>query len=478
MNQELRRLEVKHNCQSVRPWAAKLPWGLDLLFRAFRHGRNRTVCEFFYEISEVSGITHEQRLLGARNIGTTSPKNIEAVLDKQKKDFNLGFRVQQFKDLMGSGVFTQEGTDWQHSRYLLRHLVTSNRAHAFEDIQRCAENMLDPIVPYTIVDLQPLIFQLTLATTLFMLFGDSAHNMLASGHKEGFDLNTAFNNAQEYLAYRTRVGPFHWLINGPSMWRACRTLHSFIDGAIEEALSAPGKNNRHSFVDELIQETRDPIILRDQCVSLLLAGRDSTAACLSWTMRLIGRHPEVLARLREEIASIVGVGPDARHRRPTQEQLKQMKYLNLTIKESLRLYPPIPVNQRAATCTTTLPEGGGPDGKSPVLVRQGESVGFSAYVMHRSRDIYGEDALEFRPERWENEALSGVGLGYLPWGYGQRACLGRDFALLEATYTVARIIQRFPYITLPEGETIGIGEEKQLLTLILSSAEGCKLRLN
>lgn len=86
----------------------------------------------------------------------------------------------------------------------------------------------------------------------------------------------------------------------------------------------------------------------------------------------------------------------------------------------------MPLNAREATRLTTLPIGGGPDGKAPVLVRPGERVGYSVYAMHRRKDIYGDDADDFRPERWEGDALRDIGWGYLPFNRGPRICLGRE----------------------------------------------------
>ena len=100
--------------------------------------------------------------------------------------------------------------------------------------------MLDKITPDVTIDLQPPIFQLTLDTALFMIFGETAAKMQMSGENlsRRRELANAANTAQEYLAYRTRVGDFHWLINGPPMWRACKTVHSFVDAAVTEALNA------------------------------------------------------------------------------------------------------------------------------------------------------------------------------------------------------------------------------------------------
>lgn len=98
--------------------------------------------------------------------------------------------------------------------------------------------------------------------------------------------------------------------------------------------------------------------------------------------------------------------------------------------------------------------------------------------MHRRKDIYGEDAEEFRPERWEGDTLKDVGWAYLPFNGGPRLCLGQEFALIEASYTVARIIQVFPWMELSAEETmVRVGQERQTLTLVVASADGCVVQL-
>lgn len=99
--------------------------------------------------------------------------------------------------------------------------------------------------------------------------------------------------------------------------------------------------------------------------------------------------------------------------------------------------------------------------------------------MHRRKDIYGPDADEFRPERWENGALKNVGYGYLPFNGGPRVCLGQEFALLEAAYTVVRLLQTYESIEMVEGKEFNmpVGQEKQLLTLVVASGDGCWVKM-
>lgn len=131
-----------------------------------------------------------------------------------------------------------------------------------------------------------------------------------------------------------------------------------------------------------------------------------------------------------------------------------------------------------------LPVGGGLDLQSPVLVPKGTSVAYSVYSMHRRPDFYGMDAEQFRPERWDehmslNDDPINAKWGYLPFNGGPRTCLGMDFGLTEAAYTVVRLIQRFPRIKLPLGEKVElVGVEKQTMTLVVSITEGCKVDLD
>ncbi|KAJ5995766.1 n-alkane-inducible cytochrome P450 [Penicillium waksmanii] len=475
---------AEKGCQPLKPWSAKWPLGLDLLIRAFRYDARKQILRLFVQVCNESGTTFEQHLLFARGVNTIEPRNLEAVLSSQFNDFNLGLRPVHFDPLMGSGIFTQDGAQWRHSRELLRPQFMSNRFDNFEQIKDAVNDLIANVPEDGVVDLQPLFFRLTFETTLFLLFGQHLPSLKSEGisNQEG-EFSDAFNTGQDYLAQRGRLGEFYWIFSGPKFRQACRICHDFVDSAVKKALEYSSQKTidsekaSYTFIDALIQETRDPKALRDQCLNILLAGRDTTACCLTWTIRLLVRHPEVLAKLRREIEETVGVGPEASD--PVISQVKKLPYLSLVIKEVLRLYPSVPVNSRAAERTTTLPTGGGPDGTAPVLIRKGEAVGYCVYVMHRRKDLYGPDAEEFRPERWENGTLKNIGYGYLPFNGGPRVCLGQEFALLEAAYTVVRLLQTYESIEMVEGKEFNmpVGHERQLLTLVVSSADGCWVKM-
>ena len=182
----------------------------------------------------------------------------------------------------------------------------------------------------------------------------------------------------------------------------------------------------------------------------MMAGRDTTAALLGWSLLRLTLHPSIYSDLR---ATILRDFPAADSSPPTFSQLKSCRPLQHFLQEVLRLHPTVPINNRFCVKDTTLPLGGGPDLKSPIAIRAGQLVFFSVYAMHRREDLWGEDALEFRPGRWgEKEKVPGP-WAFLPFLGGPRVCLGQQFALTEAGFLIVRLLRRFDGVeALDEGE--------------------------
>lgn len=135
----------------------------------------------------------------------------------------------------------------------------------------------------------------------------------------------------------------------------------------------------------------------------------------------------------------------------------------------------MPANTRFANKDTILPRGGGKSGLAPVLVSKGTIVMYSVYAMHRRKDIYGADAEEFRPERWESDNPQGPlrpGWGFLPFNGGPRICIGQQYALTEASYTIVRLLQTFKEIDNRDPEPW-----QEHLDVTLSSRHGAKVGL-
>lgn len=434
-----------------------------------------------------TGETFAQYILGGRGVDTNDPRNIEAVLTTQFQEFNLGARKREFQPLLGDGIFTQDGQAWLHSRALLRPVFSQNRSDIYNAISDAASQFIELLPIGEVVDLQPLFFRFTLDTTTFLLFGHSIGALSASIDNDSKDevgaFAASFDFAQETLAKRGRLAQLYWLMDGLAFRRQCRTVHTYVDKLVQQVLQNPGVDDRkpnYTILAALLEHTTDSKAIRDALLNILLAGRDTTGCLLSWTFRLLARHQQALSALRSEIEAVVGETNNAPP--PTRADIKKMKYLDAVLKETLRLYPSVPIESRAAAKPTTLPFGGGLDGQSPVFVGKGEAVGWCPYVLHRRKDVYGEDADFFRPERWledDGRLAKIVGYAYLPFNAGPRVCLGQEFALLEAGFLVVRILQKFSRIELPVDEPDEpVGQERHRLTLVMASATGCRVVLN
>lgn len=208
------------------------------------------------------------------------------------KEFGLGARSDNFRPLLGHGIFCQDGTPWKSSRDLLRPQFMETRTKSFGNIQDEIEEFIHVVkaLPTGVLDLQPLFFRLTLDTTMAVLFGKSLESLEANDGGDEAAFATAFDHAQHQLARRGRLGDLYWLLGGKSFKRSCDFVHGFVDKIIKNALEETALRSlqkpaeRYVFLNELISNTRDPIILRDQLINILLAGRDTTGCLLSWTL--------------------------------------------------------------------------------------------------------------------------------------------------------------------------------------------------
>ena len=220
-------------------------------------------------------------------------------------------------------------------------------------------------------------------------------------------------------------------------------MEGYVEGIVEKGLAKHADykldKSNYCFLHEIISETTDKIKIRAELLNILLAGRETTASLLSNVWFEVSKRPDIWARLQREVATLDG-------NLPTFEQLKELKYLNAVLKESLRLYPVVPMNSRQAAEDTVLPLGGGDDEKSPVFVPKGCYFHWNLWAMHRRKDLFGDDAEEFKPERWlDEDGKKGLRVGweYLPFHGGPRICIGQQFALTEACYVTVRLMQEF-----------------------------------
>ena len=421
----------------------------------------------------------EHYLLGLYGIDTKDPDCVDAVLNTRFTDFALGDRQRAFEPLLGDGIFTQDGAAWKKSRDMLRPQFMQTRTKSFPFIQQEVEGLIETLSQVVrkdaSIDLQPMFFQLTLDTTLAVLCGRSSINSMTTEHASGF--TEAFEYAQSRLMLRSRLGPFYWLANNRRFRESCEIVRSFAEQVVQEALqkhaeySTNDTSDRYIFLHDLIKTNQDPVVLRDQLINILLAGRDTTACLLSWVFKFLARHQDIQEELRNASLDLES------HRAgnlPTVGEIKSMKLLENVLHESLRLYPSVPINIREAVKDTELPRGGGLNNQSPIFIRKGQAVGYSLYSMHRLERFWGADNETFRPSRWEEASIKDCRKAYAPFNAGPRLCPGQEFALLEAGYTVVRILQTFDYMKELENEP---KEFKHSITLVVAPQNGCKVRL-
>ncbi|KAL2679043.1 hypothetical protein Neosp_009799 [[Neocosmospora] mangrovei] len=467
------------------------PLGIDNLLRALAADKAQQFpVDMIKRFEDLGAHTYRYQILGNRNIRTADPKNIQAILANKFSDFDVGpSRRGNFLPMLGSGIFTADGDRWKHSRAqaIIRPQFTRDQVSDLNLEETHVQNLMKLIGPMIgsdgwieQIDLLPCFFRFTIDSATEFLFGESVNSQLRllpgyqssklGSKEERFAM--AFDAGQRALATRARFMDSWWLYDSLEFRNSCKIVHDFVDHFVQLALSkglrekASDTNNggkeQYIFLEAIAAETQNPKELRSELLHVLLASRDTTASHLGWVFHNLARDPARYKKLRDII--IDEFGPYENPSEITFAKLKACKYLRHVNDESLRLYPVVPLNARYANKDTTLPRGGGKDGNSPIFIPKGSTTDFSVHVMHHRKDIWGPDADEFKPERWEGRKFNG----------GPRNCIGQEFALIEASYVIVRLSQRFDEMESLEKDAV-VGHN---LSLINCVANGVKVRLH
>ncbi|THU98298.1 cytochrome P450 [Dendrothele bispora CBS 962.96] len=442
-----------------------------------------------YELTTKLSPAFNMRVLWTDLLFTSSPEHIQRILATDFGNYVKGERFQQaMGSVLGVGVFNSDGDMWKFHRSMTRPLFTRDRIELFDrHALICIQQMKKRLEEGYPLDFQDLMGRFTLDAATEFLFGTCFHCLedglpypyyvpttpspsssspstssilptttatAASGTTSTNTANnttnaqkftTSFLLSQEVISDRERLGPLVWPLM--EMWKdktkePMDVVGGWIERIVREEEEKMREEEGETLLDHLVEMTDDPTVLRDETLNIMIAGRDTTAATLSFVIYSLAKHPESYKSLREEILRMIGSDT----KKPlVYEQVKECKYLRAVINETLRLFPVVPFNIRESIHETTWPS---PDPtKEPLYVPAGTKTAYSVFMMHRRPDLWGPDAEEFDPNRFLDHRLKEyVGKNpfiFLPFNAGPRICLGQQFAYNEMSFMLIRLVQHF-----------------------------------
>ena len=268
----------------------KWPLALDLLKRQYDALFSDHALERFSEVFDIAK-TVRIDLFGATGYFTIDPENIEAILSTRFEDYSLGSRRLATFALLGEGIFGQDGPAWKRSRELIRRQFIRVRKQDLQvftpPINGLISYLRQTAAAGRAVDLKPSFFQYTLDTTTELLFGEPQSN-LPKGEQDAVRDN--FDYATFGIGVRVRLGALAWLYNPAKYRRACQAIKDWASLFAKEAIryiddvGEEQASQKYPFIVDLWKETRDEQLVRDQLLHTLVAGRDSTADLLCWTL--------------------------------------------------------------------------------------------------------------------------------------------------------------------------------------------------
>lgn len=410
---------------------------------------------------------------------TIEPDHIKSMLATEFDAFEKGRDLRsQLGSLLGTGVFNVDGEMWKFHRSITRPFFTRDRVTDFDNFERHTQEALKRakarLAKGYPIDFQDLVARFTLDSATEFLFNHDFHSLDAplpypaqSSSKSQKDYPQsnadhpsnlfveALVTSQEIIARRGTIGGIWPLLEfwGDTVVPHRKTLDHFVQPFLEKGLreketrAADSEEYKGALLDYLVDKTSDQNIIRDEIVNLLVAGRDTTSSLLTFSLYMLIEHPDIEQRLRQEILEKVGS-----ERSPTIEDIRELRYLRAFLNEVLRLYAIVPANSRSSTKPVVLSPV--PGSNTPLYLPAGSRFGYSVFLMHRRKDLWGPDALEFDPDRFLDERLHKYLVPnpfiFCPFNAGPRICPGQQFAYNEASFFLIRLLQQFTSFSLDE----------------------------
>ncbi|KAM7275257.1 hypothetical protein ACFE04_017123 [Oxalis oulophora] len=418
---------------------------------------------------------------------TCDPKNVEHILKTRFDNYPKGPTWQAvFHDLLGQGIFNSDGDTWlfQRKTAALEFTTRTLRQAMARWVSRAIEQRFCPILEKAqlegeAVDLQDLLLRLTFDNICGLAFGQDPQT-LAHGLPDNCFAN-AFDRATEASLQRFILPEVMWKFKKwlrlgmeAKLSRSLTHIDEYLSNVIaarkEEVQSLQKTGNLN---DDLIsrfikkKESYSDSFLQHVALNFILAGRDTSSVALSWFFWLVTQNPSVEERIINEICTVListrGKDPSNWLNQPLGfEEVDQLIYLKAALSETLRLYPSVPEDSKHVVNDDVLPDG--------TFVPAGSSVTYSIYSTGRMKSIWGDDCLEFRPERWLSVTADGVtkfishdSYKFVAFNAGPRICLGKDLAYLQMKSVAAALFLRHR-LTVAPGHKV---EQKMSLTLFM-----------
>jgi cytochrome P450 len=358
------------------------------------------------------------------------PSLIESVLVSQSQNFAKDKVIQNSRWFLGEGLLTNEGSGWLRQRRLCQPAFHRERMASYgHTMAAYTEEMLATWQDAEVRDIHQEMMQLTMRIVAKVLF---SVEVKADTERVAAALNVLMRHTS---GGRMILPPILRHVPVPALMRVKRAVRE-----LDEIVNRIIRQRRASGQDtgdllSMLMSARDEDgsgmtdrQLRDEVLTFLLAGHETTAVSLSWTWYLLSQHSEVELKLREELRQVLG------GRTPQLEDLPRLLYTDKVVKESMRLYPP--AWSLARTVAKEIELAGY---QLPV----GSNVVMSPWILHRDFRFF-EQPGHFNPDRWTADAAQHLPkFAYFPFGGGPRLCIGASFAMMEANLLLAAIAQRF-----------------------------------